>query len=133
MENKPLQTHMLMFPAGGFWVQGSGVQDTTTTTTGLRQIRYDLDEPPKSCNAGDIFYKTSPASGSYIGWVCPTEDTPLPFGGIGSFRNSEFGEKVAVPKSSTSPCNSGQWAADSSFYYVCTQQNVWRRAALSAW
>ena len=128
-----MRTHLPMFPAGGFWVKGSGVQDAVTSTSGLRQIRYDATEAPKSCNTGDIFYKASVDSGGYMGWICPTADTPLPFGGIGSSRESVFGERVPVPKSATAPCNVGQWAADTAYYYVCTERNVWRRAALSSW
>lgn len=129
----PSRTHLPMLPAGGFWVKGSGVQDAVTSTSGLRQVRYDATEAPKSCNAGDIFYQASPASGGYMGWICATADTPLPFGGIGSSKESVFGERVPVPKSATAPCNVGQWAADPTYYYVCTERNVWRRAALSSW
>jgi hypothetical protein len=133
MNGRPTQTHLPMFPAGGFWVKGSGVQDAATSTSGLRQIRYDASEAPKSCNAGDIFYKASPVSGSYIGWVCTAADSPLPFGGIGSSRESVLGERVSTPKSANADCNIGQWAADTAYYYVCTERNVWRRAALNSW
>jgi len=133
VNDKPMQVHLPMFPAGGFLVKGSGVQDEVAGTAGLRQIRYDATVAPKSCNAGDIFYKATPASGSYVGWVCPIADTPLPFGGIASSRESAFSERVQVPKSATADCNPGQWAADASYYYVCTERNVWRRAALSSW
>lgn len=133
VNGKPSQTHLPMLPAGGFWVKGSGVQDAMTSTSGLRQIRYDATEAPKSCNAGDIFYKASPDSGSHMGWVCPSPDTPLPFGAIGTSENSVFGERVSAPKSGTAPCSVGQWAADAAYFYVCTERNVWRRTTLSRW
>ena len=130
---KATSTHLPMFPAGGFLVKGSRIQDDVASTSGVRQIRYDTTEPPKSCNAGDIFYKAAPASGSYVGWVCPAADKPLPFGGIASSRESAFSERVQVPRSSTAECTAGQWAADAAYYYVCAEKNVWRRAALSSW
>jgi hypothetical protein len=128
-----IPTQLPMFPAGGFWVKGSVVQDAATGTSGLRQIRYDVTDAPKTCNAGDIFYKMSPTSGSYIGWVCPAANISLPFGGIGSSKESVFGEKVPAPRSAGAECSIGQWAADTSFYYVCTAKNTWRRAALNTW
>ena len=133
VNGSPTATHLPMFPAGGFWVKGSSVEDAVKDTSGLRQVRYDTTEAPKSCNAGDIFYKAPPVSGSYMGWVCPTANTPLPFGGIASSRESVFSERVSVPKSATASCNVGQWAADAAYYYVCTDRSVWRRAALSSW
>lgn len=38
-----------------------------------------------------------------------------------------------TPASATAAGNQGEIAWDSSFVYVCTSTNVWRRAALSAW
>lgn len=129
----PAHTYLPMFPGGGFWVKASGLQDSAKETSGLRQIRYDAAAPPKSCSAGDIFYKASPTAGSCLGWVCPVADTPLPFGEIASSKESAFGERVPVPKSSTAPCNVGQWAADTAYYYVCAERNTWKRTALSSW
>ncbi len=40
---------------------------------------------------------------------------------------------VPAPATSTSTGNAGQIAYDSSFFYVCTAQNIWVRAALSTW
>jgi hypothetical protein len=133
MNGGSIPTRLPMFPAGGFWVKGTGIQDAATGTSGLRQIRYDVTDAPKTCNAGDIFYKMSPTTGSYMGWVCPAANTSVPFGGIGSSKESVFGEKVPAPRSAGSECSIGQWAADTSYYYVCAAKNTWRRAALTAW
>lgn len=43
------------------------------------------------------------------------------------------GVKVTVPANATAPGTVGQWAADSSYYYVCIATNTWVRAALSSW
>lgn len=133
MNEVSMPTQLPMFPAGGFLVKGKGVQDTATKTSGLRQIRYDTTDAPKTCNLGDIFYKVSPTSGSYIGWVCPVANTAVPFGEVSSSKESAFGEKVPTPRNAHSECNLGQWAADTSYYYVCTAKDTWRRAALNAW
>lgn len=44
-----------------------------------------------------------------------------------------IGAKVAVPSTATSTGFVGQWAADSSFFYVCTATNTWRRVAIASW
>ena len=43
------------------------------------------------------------------------------------------GVKVAVPANATAAGVPGQWAADSSWIYVCTAANTWVRAALATW
>ena len=129
----PSPTQLPMLPAGGFWVKGEGVQDAATSTTGLRQIRYDQLAVPKSCNTGDIFYKPAPVAGGYVGWVCTAPDTPLPFGKIANANDSFRDEKVSIPVSSEQDCHPGQWAADSAYYYLCIAKNRWRRAPLNGW
>jgi hypothetical protein len=129
----PVATSLPMFPAGGFWVKSSTLEDSTNATSGLRAIRYDQPVAPKSCNPGDIFYRSVPLAGTNIGWVCTTANSAMPFGGIASSVEGESGEKVRVPKSSSTTCSPGQWAADSEYYYVCTANNTWKRAALSSW
>jgi hypothetical protein len=133
MNQSALLTQLPMFPAGGFWVRGAGLVDVAASTTGLRQIRYDVTEAPKFCNVGDIFYKVTPAPGEYMGWVCAAANTPVSFGEIGSTKESVFGERVFVPRHAQDPCMQGQWAADTSYYYVCAEKNTWRRASLTTW
>lgn len=43
------------------------------------------------------------------------------------------GVKVAVPASATAPGSVGQWAADSTYLYVCIAANTWVRSALTTW
>jgi len=50
-----------------------------------------------------------------------------------SAGNSQFIGKVGVPSTATSVGAPGQWAADTSFYYLCVSANVWRRVAISSW
>ena len=47
--------------------------------------------------------------------------------------NKTVGVKVAVPATATSTGVVGQFAADSTYFYVCTAANVWVRAALATW
>lgn len=47
--------------------------------------------------------------------------------------SNPYGVKVAVPSTATSTGVLGQWAADSSYIYVCTAANTWRRAAVASW
>lgn len=43
------------------------------------------------------------------------------------------GVKVAVPSSATASGSVGQWAADSTYLYVCIAANTWVRSALTTW
>lgn len=53
--------------------------------------------------------------------------------GTAQVNTNPIGVKVAVPSTATSTGVVGQWAADSSFFYICTAANVWRRAAIASW
>lgn len=44
-----------------------------------------------------------------------------------------FGIKVPVPATATSAGEIGQWAADASYFYVCTATNIWKRVAIASW
>lgn len=46
---------------------------------------------------------------------------------------SVVGIRTSVPASSSTACTAGNWAADTSFYYVCVAANQWLRATLAAW
>jgi len=41
------------------------------------------------------------------------------------------GLRVAAPATSSSACVAGTWAADTSYYYVCVNENAWLRAPLA--
>lgn len=48
-------------------------------------------------------------------------------------EGNPVGIKVAVPASASATGVVGQWAADSSWFYVCTAANTWVRSALASW
>ena len=48
-------------------------------------------------------------------------------------EGNPVGIKVAVPASAGATGVVGQWAADASWFYVCTATNTWVRAALATW
>jgi hypothetical protein len=48
-------------------------------------------------------------------------------------NGNPVGVKVAVPASASATGVVGQWAADSSWIYVCTAANTWVRGALATW
>ena len=48
-------------------------------------------------------------------------------------NGNPVGVKVAVPASASATGVVGQWAADASWFYVCTAANTWVRAALATW
>lgn len=48
-------------------------------------------------------------------------------------NSNTVGSWIAVPSTATSTGKQGQMAADSSFLYICTATNTWRRVAIAAW
>jgi hypothetical protein len=40
---------------------------------------------------------------------------------------------TTVPARANSPCTPSQWAADTSYVYICVAANTWRRAPLASW
>jgi hypothetical protein len=53
--------------------------------------------------------------------------------GVVNANGNPVGVKVAVPSTATSAGVVGQWAADSSNLYICTNANMWRRVPVAAW
>jgi hypothetical protein len=53
--------------------------------------------------------------------------------GTVNVNSNPVGVKVAVPASAGATGAVGQWAADSSWIYVCTAANTWVRGALATW
>lgn len=50
-----------------------------------------------------------------------------------SIAGNPVGARVPAPATASSPGAAGQWAADSSYLYICTATNTWKRASLSTW
>ena len=44
-----------------------------------------------------------------------------------------IGLRVSAPSSSGAACAAGNWAMDSTYYYLCVSQNSWRRVQLNSW
>lgn len=40
---------------------------------------------------------------------------------------------VATPATATTPCTSGQWSYDTSYYYICTATDTWARVGVATW
>lgn len=53
--------------------------------------------------------------------------------GVVQANGNPVGVKVAVPANASATGVVGQWAADSSYIYVCTATNTWMRAAIATW
>lgn len=60
--------------------------------------------------------------------------------GLTSVKNLDWpdaagvpGVKVGVPATATSTGVVGTWAADASYFYVCTAANTWKRVAIASW
>lgn len=93
----------------------------------------------------DIFKVAATGIVTAYNTILPNATGSFDFGSsTAGFRNAYFtgaitingnpvGVKVDVPASMTAAGSVGQWAADTSYYYVCVAPNVWRRVALSTW
>jgi len=47
--------------------------------------------------------------------------------------NETFPNWVTAPANSTASGVAGQVSYDSSYFYVCTASNTWKRASISSW
>lgn len=72
---------------------------------------------------GDIYMWKSGSALKVLQGSAPTADTD------GFYLT----QKVAVPSTATSGGSLGQWAADTSYMYVCVATNTWRRVAVASW
>jgi hypothetical protein len=50
-----------------------------------------------------------------------------------SIGGNPVGARVPAPATASSSGAVGEWAADSSYLYICTATNAWKRAPLSTW
>ena len=41
--------------------------------------------------------------------------------------------RTAAPATAASACNPGNWAYDSTFFYICVATNSWKRVGVVAW
>jgi hypothetical protein len=53
--------------------------------------------------------------------------------GVVQVNSQPVGVNVAVPATATSTGAVGQFAADSSWLYICTAANTWRRVEIASW
>ncbi len=52
---------------------------------------------------------------------------------VSPLLKATLAKSVSVPSSATAQGSVGQWAADTSYLYVCVAANVWRRVAIGSW
>jgi hypothetical protein len=90
-------------------------------------------------NGANYFYFGNWGSGGSpyagVGGADANIDYPISTAGTGRLKenNNIVGSWVAVPGTATSTGKQGQMAADSSWLYICTATNVWRRVAIASW
>ena len=75
---------------------------------------------------------TGRPSYAVAGMIWHDTDDQVPKSYDGS-SDREVLHRVAVPATSTSAGVVGQIAYDSSWLYICTAANVWRRVAIATW
>lgn len=55
------------------------------------------------------------------------------YAAIGHNHDGVYARRVSVPSTATSTGSVGDYAADSSYLYICTASNTWRRVAIASW
>jgi hypothetical protein len=65
--------------------------------------------------------------------VAGTSVAKVSHAGAFTSAGNPLGRKVSVPATATSTGALGDFAADASFFYVCTAANTWRRVAVVSW
>lgn len=129
-------------PSLGQMASGQAFSSTVDIGVG-RRIRdknnNTLLDTSATASAVNYMYLINAAAGSAPVIGSAGSDTDVHFDiftqGAGTVRANfnPVGVKVSVPSTATSTGVVGQWAADSSFFYVCTATNTWRRVAVAAW
>ena len=64
---------------------------------------------------------------------CNINLDPIGVGRVKVEGGNIVGYWVSVPATATSTGKTGQMAADSSWLYICTAANTWRRVAVASW
>lgn len=55
------------------------------------------------------------------------------YAATGHNHNGTYARLVSVPSTATSTGSVGDYAADSSYLYICTATDTWRRVAIASW
>lgn len=84
-----------------------------------------------SCPTGSFCLMAPASIGTSFLWTLPNSDGSGNLA-VNSDQISIVPGAVSAPATSSSSCVAGQWANDSTYYYVCIAANTWKRAALSS-
>lgn len=101
----------------------SGAGDFLTFTGGPVRVPGSLSEPLQM-QAGGAMWRDSDAMLRF------TSTTYTPAADSDGWL---VGMKVGVPASAAASGKIGQWAADTSYVYICVAANTWMRAAIATW
>ncbi len=131
---------------------GSGVQQPNITLGATANVAYAASAGAWSdlSSTGDLVLRSGASNvlltarnstGAIVFTTGATETEKMRLSNAGNLtvtgtvqaNGNPVGVKVAVPASATATGVLGQWAADTSYIYVCTAANVWARAALTTW
>ena len=137
---------VLTYAAGNPMIQVTGANRDLNLVVG--QNRYTIAHDshgifPAVSNTVDLgglglpfrngWFGTQVSTPKLTGITDTTVVTNLNADMVDGHHATDFGLLVNAPASSGSACQVGQWAVDSSFFYVCVARNTWRRTSVSYW
>jgi hypothetical protein len=151
LTNKTLTNPSLYPGAGGFKTTLTATADGADANLAFR-VKGDGNLSVESATGGMAF-QVYPGAGTanYVRVDSSAANSPLSIRAIGTDTdisinllpkgagvvqaggNPVVNKNAAVPATATSTGIVGQVAYDSTWFYVCTATNTWRRAALSTW
>ena len=116
-----------------FYVQASSGNPTLQVSGTSTDINVNL--MPKGAGTVTIYVNSGETPTVEARGADTNHDLNLRSKGTGIVRANGWplGVKVGVPASAGAAGALGQWAADSSYVYICTAANTWRRAAIATW
>lgn len=85
----------------------------------------------RTASAPTSYLFAQPQNGKIVMNLANSIGTPQDFTLSGQLSAGGFKAPLATPSSGRAPCQSGEFANDQNYHYVCVAQNHWKRAPLS--
>ena len=100
----------------------------------LRQATPASTNYTLATNGGALYVNSADANAGTINFLFGgVVKANIDHSGYITSASSPVGRSVAVPGTSSAACTPGDFAADTSYFYICVSSASWRRVAIASW